>query len=211
MKKNMIRLLVLTAAIVGFSSSLQADVLIYNLTLTNRVMGGGSNTMVVARGKLLRDIDTGENAVLFRYTLSGGRNFFELHCGNFEAKQVIVPGGTNTVLVGVRGVQSPTDPNATVGLRLFYARGTDEPVELRRFRTELAARVLRGLTREVVDGDDGNTFVVESAVTATLNSTLTRDGNTRGTSIPLLLLEQQQAWEDAGFVLAVDECTTSVP
>lgn len=211
MKKNMRRLLVLAAAVLGFSSSLQADVLIYNLTLTNRVMGGGSNFVVVARGKLLHDIDSGENAVLFRYTLSGGRNFYELHCGNFEAKEVSVPGGTNTVLIGVRGVQSPIDPNTTVGLRTFYARGADEEIELREFRTELVARVLRGLTREVVDGDDGNTYVVESAVTATLNSALTRDRNTRGTSIPTLVLDQQQAWEDAGYELAVDECSNSAP
>ena len=205
MKKNMLRLLVLTAAIVGFSFSSQADVLIYNLTLTNRVMGGGSNSVVIARGKLLRDIDTGENALLFRYNLNGG-NFYELHCTGFTLKQVVVPGGTNTVLTSIGGVQSPIDPNATVGVRIFYARGTDEPIELRRFRTELAARVLRGLQREIVDGDDGTTFLVESAVTATLNSTLTRDSNTRGASVPLLVLEQRQVWEDAGFVLVVDDC-----
>src|SRR6185503_10974438 len=85
MKRQTVRLLVLTAMILGFASSVQADVLIYNLTLTNRLSGGGSNFVVIAKGKLLREVDTGENTILFRYSRPGG-NFYELHCGGFDLK-----------------------------------------------------------------------------------------------------------------------------
>jgi hypothetical protein len=211
MKRHTVRFLVLASVIFGFASSLQADVLIYNLTLTNRLIGGGTNMVVIARGKLLREIDTGENTLLYRYSLSGGRNFYELHCASFSASQVVLPGGTNTVLAGIRRLRSPVDTNVFAGIGMFYARGANQSIELRPFRTESVASVLRGTAREVVNSDDGNTYVVESASTATLNTSLTRDANTRGKSLSQIIFEQQQTWQDAGFRLVADDCFDTVP
>ena len=63
----------------------------------------------------------------------------------------------------------------------------------------------------LVDGDDGNTYVLESAVTATFNPTLTRDANSRGKSLAQIIFEQQEAWDDMGFRLIVDDCFGSLP
>jgi hypothetical protein len=205
MKTQLFRTIVLTAVLLGFASSTQADVLVYNLSLTNRVMGGGANSLVRASGRLLHDIDTGEKVMIYRYILRGAKRY-EVHCENFTVSHVIVPGGTNTILSGVRSLVSEIDPNTTIGLRMFYARGANMPTELRRFRIESVARALRGFSREIVNADDGNTYAVETSVDATLNLAATRSVNTRGTGLQELVFNQRQAWEDADFTLAVDDC-----
>ena len=210
MKTKHIRFSLLIAVLLSLASSAKADVLIYNLSLTNRLMGGGASTFVVARGKLFHDIDTGEKVLLYRYVLRGVK-LYEARCDDFGVSQLIVPTGTNTVLASSRRLRSNIDPDTVIGLRMFYARGANQVTELRPFRTESVARILRGISREVVDADDGNTYVVETNLEAALNLTATRDANVEATSFAELVLSTRASWDDAGYFVAADDCGEPIP
>ncbi len=210
MKTKLIRLGVLTAVLLGFAASARADVLVYNLTLTNRLLGGGANTTVIARGKFFHDIDTGDKVMMYRYTL-GSVKLYEVHCDNFAVKQVVLPAGTNTVLVNVRQLSSEFDPNIIGGVRILYARGGNAPFELRPQRTESVAQALRGISREIVDAIDDNSYVIETGLEAILNAAATVNANTNSKSLAELVLAQRSTWEDLDFALAVDDCQGTLP
>ncbi len=192
----------------GAVSQLKADVLIYTLTITNRVMGGGTNALITARGKLLHDIDTGEKAIIFRYGYNG-HAFYELHCDDFQIKQVVIPGATNTVFAGIGRLHSPSDTNLIVGLRMFYARGPNDRVQIRPSRFEVVPSFVRGITREVQDADDGTTYVLESSSLAILDRAATSAGATNGDTVSNIILRQRQTWENLGYQLAVDDCPST--
>jgi len=189
----------------GSISQLKADVLIYALTITNRVMGGGTNTVITARGKLLHDIDSGQKAIMFRYTF-GGQLFYELHCADFEVKRVILPGGTNTVFASIERLHAPFDTNSIVGLRMFYARGPNDRVEIRPFRFIAAPSFLRGISREVQDAPDGRSYVIESSSLALLDRGASSTANARGDTLSEIVARQQDTWEGFGYRLVSSDC-----
>lgn len=175
-KKIAVILLTLCAAL-----SVQADVLIYKLAITNNYTGNGKEFKVPLGGRLVFDPDSLQPAKLITWGKISGAKVYRIECPKVTRKVAHGLSRTNGLPYFTALYWNAESSTAPTAITLGYLRGMNEPVPISLELGLDAPRVMRGFIRESVheNGLAGSfeVIMIDASVLATYLQPATQIAN----------------------------------
>lgn len=172
----------------------QADVMIYRITESARLIGSGGETRVNATGYYVQDVDTGETVVIAAMKLNGSKVF-----------TVTRPGGVlSYVANGARGqtytvmsrYEEKTSPFQEIS-GIEY--GVDQVLAIRPDRQIIAPKIRKGTAQSITAAVANDAVVYVGTTTAGFIQKDTQDANFFARTVEDLLQQYRGAFQARGY------------